>query len=81
MSALMMFRRCKHCGHWYMYNPSAGNFCMICPKCNKIQYSVVDLPKTTLEDVLKNRLKDWTVKTVDAFFIHSQVPKVGSVLY
>lgn len=34
-----------------------------------------------IQDVISNKVTDWTVKTVDAFFIHSQVPKVGSVLY
>ena len=41
MSALMMFRRCEHCGHRYMYNPSTGNFGLICPKCKKAQATIV----------------------------------------
>lgn len=81
MSTRIMFRRCQHCGHRYTYNPSTGNLGLICPKCNKAQSSIVDLPKTTLEDVLKNKVKDWALKTFDAFFIHSQEPAIGSVLY
>lgn len=41
MSALMMFRRCEHCGHRYMYNPSTGNFGLVCPKCQKAQATIV----------------------------------------
>ena len=41
MSALMMFRRCEHCGHRYMYNPSTGNFGLVCPKCKKAQAAIV----------------------------------------
>lgn len=41
MSALMMFRRCEHCGHQYMYNPSTGNFGLVCPKCKKTQAAIV----------------------------------------
>ena len=41
MSALMMFRRCEHCGHKYMYNPSTGDFGLICPKCKKAQATIV----------------------------------------
>ena len=41
MSTLMMFRRCEHCGHRYMYNPSTGNFGLVCPKCQKAQTAIV----------------------------------------
>ena len=41
MSALMMFRRCEHCGHRYMYNPSTGNFGLVCPKCKRAQARIV----------------------------------------
>lgn len=41
MSALMMFRRCEHCGHRYMYNPSTGNFGLVCPNCKKAQVAIV----------------------------------------
>ena len=41
MSALMMFRRCEHCGNRYMYNPSTGNFGLVCPKCKKPQATIV----------------------------------------
>ena len=41
MSALMMFRSCEHCGHRYTYNPSTGNFGLVCPKCKKPQTSLV----------------------------------------
>lgn len=34
-----------------------------------------------IQDAISSKVADWTVKTVDAFFIHSQKPKVGSVLY
>lgn len=81
MSTRIMFRRCQHCGHRYTYNPSTGNLGMICPKCNKAQSSVIDLPKTPLEGVLKNKVKDWALKTFDSLFIHSQEPAIGSVLY
>lgn len=41
MSALMMNRKCEHCGHRYMYNPSTGNFGLVCPKCKKVQSAIV----------------------------------------
>ena len=41
MSALMMFRRCEHCGYRYIYNPSTGNFGLVCPKCKKAQATIV----------------------------------------
>ena len=41
MSALMMIRKCEHCGHRYMYNPSTGNFGLICHKCKKAQSAIV----------------------------------------
>ena len=34
-----------------------------------------------IQDAINSKVKDWAAKTVDAFFIHSQVPKIGSVLY
>ena len=41
MSTLIMFRKCEHCGHRYMYNPSTGNFGLVCPKCKKAQSAIV----------------------------------------
>ena len=46
MSALMMFRRCEHCGHRYMYNPSTGNFGLVCPKCKRAQAAIVPSQNT-----------------------------------
>ena len=37
VSICIMFRKCEHCGHRYTYNPSVGNFGVVCPKCKKIQ--------------------------------------------
>lgn len=37
MSIRIMFRKCEHCGHRYTYNPSTGNFGMVCPECRKAQ--------------------------------------------
>ena len=34
-----------------------------------------------IQDVISSKVTDWAAKTVDAFFIHSQAPKIGSVLY
>ena len=48
MSATIMIRKCQHCGHNYSYNPSVGKFGIICPKCGKLQSSIV--PKTSFKD-------------------------------
>ena len=45
MSIRIMFRKCEHCHHRYIYNPSTGNFGMICPKCHKAQSVLVPLQK------------------------------------
>ena len=45
MSIRIMFRKCEHCGHRYVYNPSTGNFGLICPKCKKAQSGLVSVPK------------------------------------
>lgn len=37
MSIIMMLRKCKYCKHKYAYNPSTGDFGLICPKCKKVQ--------------------------------------------
>lgn len=37
MGIRIMFRKCQHCKHKYPYNPSVGNFGLICPKCKKAQ--------------------------------------------
>lgn len=50
MSALMMFRRCEHCGYRYMYNPSTGNFGLVCPKCKKAQAAIVPSQNTESEN-------------------------------
>ena len=34
-----------------------------------------------IQDAINSKVTDWAAKTVDAFLIHSQVPKIGSVLY
>lgn len=41
MSIIIMFRKCEHCRKRYMYNPSTGNFGMVCPKCKKVQSSII----------------------------------------
>ena len=41
MSIRIMFRKCEHCNHRYTYNPSTGNFGIICPKCKKYQSSCI----------------------------------------
>ena len=50
MSALMMFRKCEHCGHRYMYNPSTGDFGLVCPKCKKAQSAIVPSQSPTGEE-------------------------------
>ena len=40
-----------------------------------------DVYRDILKKILEKKSKEWVVKTVDAFLIHSQVPIVGSVLY
>lgn len=35
----------------------------------------------SLQKIFEVKSKEWLEKTVDAFFIHSQVPIIGSVLY
>ena len=40
MSIRIMLRKCEHCGHRYPYNPSVGNFGMICPKCHRTQKEI-----------------------------------------
>lgn len=37
MSIRMMFRKCRHCGHKYTYNPSIGDMGEFCPRCHKPQ--------------------------------------------
>lgn len=37
--------------------------------------------KPTKDLLIEKKLVDWTVKTIDAFFIHSVRPVVGSVVY
>ena len=37
MSIRMMFRKCRHCGHKYTYNPSIGDMGEFCPRCHKAQ--------------------------------------------
>lgn len=37
MGIRITFRTCEHCKHRYPYNPSVGDFGIICPKCGKIQ--------------------------------------------
>lgn len=34
MSIRMMFRKCRHCGHKYTYNPSIGDMGEFCPRCH-----------------------------------------------
>ena len=42
MSIRIMLRKCQHCGHKYPYNPSIGDFGLICPKCKMMQSGLVD---------------------------------------
>lgn len=44
MSIHIMFRKCVYCYYKYNYNPSTGDFGLICPKCHKIQSKLVDMP-------------------------------------
>ena len=37
--------------------------------------------RPTKDLLIEKKLIDWTVKTIDAFFIHSVRPAVGSVVY
>ena len=37
--------------------------------------------KLTPLDNLDYKLMDWTIKTIDAFFIHNVKPKIGSIVY
>ena len=48
MNIRIIFRKCRHCGHRYPYNPSTGNFGMICPKCKKAQSEKIELLKKVL---------------------------------
>ena len=34
-----------------------------------------------IQEAISSKITDWAAKTVDAVFVHSQVPKIGSVLY
>ena len=43
MGIRIMFRRCEHCKHRYIYNPSVGRFEQICPKCGKVQLSLLEV--------------------------------------
>ena len=49
MSIRIMFRKCEHCRHRYTYNPSTGNFGMVCPKCHKAQTELVPVPVNNLK--------------------------------
>lgn len=37
MSIRSMVKRCIHCHRTYTYNPSVGDFGMVCKHCSKIQ--------------------------------------------
>lgn len=37
--------------------------------------------KPTTDMLIEKKLKEWTEKTIDAFFIHSVRPAIGSVVY
>ena len=54
MSALMMFRRCEYCGYRYMYNPSTGNFGLVCPKCKRAQSAIVPSQNSEGENPISN---------------------------
>ena len=64
MSALMMFRRCEHCGHRYMYNPSTGNFGLVCPKCKKAQAAIVPSQNTESENSIGNPYLEKVIELV-----------------
>ena len=49
MSIRIMFRKCEYCRHRYTYNPSTGNFGMVCPKCHKAQTDLVPVPVNNLK--------------------------------
>ena len=42
MSICIMFRKCAYCRRSYPYNPSVGNFGLICSGCGKVQPVVAD---------------------------------------
>lgn len=48
MSNRIILRKCEHCRHCYTYNPSTGNFGMVCPKCHKAQSELVPVPVSKL---------------------------------
>ena len=43
MGIRIMIRKREHCKHRYSYNPSTGNFGLICPKCKKAQSKLIPL--------------------------------------
>ena len=47
MSIRIMFRRCEHCNHVYTYNPSTGNFGMVCPECCRLQSELFSSTENT----------------------------------
>lgn len=49
MNILTMFRRCEYCEHRYTYNPSTGNFGMLCPKCHKAQSQIIPVSVNELK--------------------------------
>lgn len=46
MSIRIMLRKCEHCRQRYTYNPSTGNFGIVCPKCHKAQTKRIPAPTT-----------------------------------
>jgi Zn finger protein HypA/HybF involved in hydrogenase expression len=49
MSIRIMFRKCEHCRHRYTYNPSIGNFGVVCPKCHKAQSEIISVSVNKLK--------------------------------
>lgn len=49
MSTTIMFRKCVRCGKKYKYNPSVGDFGLICKNCGWPQTGVLTEPKADAE--------------------------------
>ena len=73
MSVCIMFRRCKHCGYRYTYNPSVGNFGIFCPKCKKGQSDVWGEGRS---DMKRNIVSERVGKLAGRVIAHQE--KVGT---
>lgn len=54
MSIMPMYKKCPNCKQEFSYNPSTGNFGLVCPHCRKpIALSAAGEVKDTI-----NKIKD-----------------------